>query len=264
MNNYLEILELKPGASKEEVKKAYRRLSKVYHPDISKDENAKEKFIEINEAYEFLTKVGPSPNQESVNYDYNPETTEYERRRREARHKARKKAKEEAKLQEELTRKIITTFNYFAYAIVFFNLLLSVDVVLPRADHDQEIVDIGRVYQSNRGRYQSSGNQRIIFTNFEMVFKSGSIVNIKGYEKAIVSATPIFQKPMEVTISINGLESTYPQSFNIYRVFGIVIPFTLLMALLYFVNAKTLSSKLSYAVTLAFLILFQLYIFFSI
>lgn len=50
-NKYLEILQLQPGATKQEIKKAYRRLSKIYHPDISKDEFAKEKFIEINEAY---------------------------------------------------------------------------------------------------------------------------------------------------------------------------------------------------------------------
>lgn len=263
-NSYLETLELKPGATKEEVKKAYRRLSKIYHPDISKDENAKEKFIEINEAYEFLTKVGPSPHQESPSYNYNPKEDEYEKWRREARYKAKKRAEEEAKLQEELTKKIIYTFNYFAYAIVVFNLLLSIDYVLPKVEHDQEIIEVGRVFQSNRGRYRNGGNQQITFTDFEMVFKKEVNISLKGVEKVRVFVTPIFKKPMEAIISIGGLETTYPQSFNVFRVFGIVIPFTLLMAMLYFLKARTLNNKLSYAVALTFLILFQGFIFLTV
>ena len=52
--DYYEILGLKKGASKEEIKKAFKKLAKKYHPDISKEENAQEKFKEINEAVEVL------------------------------------------------------------------------------------------------------------------------------------------------------------------------------------------------------------------
>ncbi len=49
-----ELLELKPGATDREIKNAYRRLAKKYHPDISKEPNAEERFIEITEAYDQL------------------------------------------------------------------------------------------------------------------------------------------------------------------------------------------------------------------
>jgi molecular chaperone DnaJ len=53
--DYYEILGVNKGASKEEIKKAYKKLAKKYHPDISKDKNTEEKFKEISEAYAVLS-----------------------------------------------------------------------------------------------------------------------------------------------------------------------------------------------------------------
>lgn len=50
-----ETLDISQDASTEEIKKAYRRLARKYHPDINKDAGAEEKFKEINAAYEILS-----------------------------------------------------------------------------------------------------------------------------------------------------------------------------------------------------------------
>jgi len=52
-----ETLDVSQDASAEEIKKAYRRLARKYHPDINKDAGAEEKFKEINAAYEILSDV---------------------------------------------------------------------------------------------------------------------------------------------------------------------------------------------------------------
>ena len=53
--DYYEILEVSRDASYEDIKRAYRRLAKLYHPDANPSPDATEKFKEINEAYEVLS-----------------------------------------------------------------------------------------------------------------------------------------------------------------------------------------------------------------
>ena len=50
-----ETLEISESASESEIKKAYRKLARKYHPDVNKDPKAEDKFKEINSAYEILS-----------------------------------------------------------------------------------------------------------------------------------------------------------------------------------------------------------------
>ena len=90
--DYYEILGVKRDAPEEEIRKAYRKLARKYHPDVNKtDKNAEERFKEINEAYEVLGdadkrkrydalgeswKPGmdftPPPGWENVQFDFGP------------------------------------------------------------------------------------------------------------------------------------------------------------------------------------------------
>ncbi|UZJ80593.1 molecular chaperone DnaJ [Fictibacillus sp. KU28468] len=52
--DYYEVLGLDKNASSDEIKKAYRKLTKQYHPDVNKEADAAEKFKEVREAYDTL------------------------------------------------------------------------------------------------------------------------------------------------------------------------------------------------------------------
>lgn len=52
--DYYDTLGVKPDAADADIKSAYRRLARKYHPDVSKEAGAEEKFKAINEAYEAL------------------------------------------------------------------------------------------------------------------------------------------------------------------------------------------------------------------
>lgn len=53
--DYYEILGVSRDTDKEEIKRAYRRLARKYHPDVNKEPGAEERFKEINRAYEILS-----------------------------------------------------------------------------------------------------------------------------------------------------------------------------------------------------------------
>ena len=52
--DYYEVLGVKPEAGDAEIKTAYRKLARKFHPDVSKEKGAEEKFKAVNEAYEAL------------------------------------------------------------------------------------------------------------------------------------------------------------------------------------------------------------------
>lgn len=52
--DYYKLLDVSKNASDTEIKKAYRKLARKYHPDVSTERNAEEKFKQIKEAYEVL------------------------------------------------------------------------------------------------------------------------------------------------------------------------------------------------------------------
>jgi len=53
--DYYKILGINKSSSADDIKKAYRKLARKYHPDTNKDQDAENKFKEVNEAYQVLS-----------------------------------------------------------------------------------------------------------------------------------------------------------------------------------------------------------------
>lgn len=263
-NYYLTILELEPGATKSDIKKAYRRLSKVYHPDLNKSPEAHQKFIELTEAYTFLTQVGPRPHQEPIAYDYNPEVVEYELWRERAKAKARQKAKEEAKLQRELIKKIFWIFRKGAIGLIVFNILLVIDLTLPRKISDQKVIYKAPVIDVSNGNVhkKSSYNYDVIgFEDYELTIEKGKSEKVKIGQYAEITSTLMFDKPMNAQLRIDGRVVHVRQVYNVYIVFWVLIPMTFLILYLFQYQFKTLDTKLTLVIFMCFISLYQFYLF---
>ncbi len=68
--SHYDILGVKKNASLDEIKKAYRDLSKVHHPDVSKDPSSVEKFKKISNAYTVLKDKGSRKDYDAGRTDY--------------------------------------------------------------------------------------------------------------------------------------------------------------------------------------------------
>jgi molecular chaperone DnaJ len=69
--DYYDVLGLGHDATEEDIKKAYRKLARKYHPDLNKDhpKEAEEKFKEVNEAYQVLSDPGKRSQYDQVGHD---------------------------------------------------------------------------------------------------------------------------------------------------------------------------------------------------
>ena len=70
--DYYAVLGVKRDAGADEIKKSYRRLARKYHPDVSKEENAEERFKEVQEAYEVLKDPEKRAAYDQLGSEYRP------------------------------------------------------------------------------------------------------------------------------------------------------------------------------------------------
>ena len=262
--HHLQVLQLPEHATPEDIKAAYRALSKQYHPDLNADVDAHEKFLKIKAAYEYLT----DDKSDDPLFDYfDPHEAERQQQaeqdawRAEARRQAKAREEERIRYQHELIRKLVRGFAPIATAILLFNLMLVIDYYLPYELHEQEIVSVSRTYEEGRPDTQLWYDV-IVFEEFTMRFERGNIHQFDGYEYARVEATSIFRKPMTAFIAVEGQVYRYQQLYNVFIVFGYMIPGMLLLTFIFF-YVKQHAHRLNIAIVLFIFSIIQLFFFFG-
>ena len=178
----------------------------------------------------------------------------------EYRRRAKEQEIENHRHQQELIKKIVHYFRPVAVGILIFNLLLAIDFFLPFQNHEQKILGIDKIYEYTR-RSTIYRYDEIRFEDFVMRFDRGEVILLDHYEKAIVQSTIIFSKPMVLLFTVDGKEERHRQIYNIYFVFGYIIPVMIALGILFFMLHKPLH-RLNVSIVLFVFSLIQLFLYF--
>lgn len=215
-----KLFGLNPGASEEEIRKKYRVLAKKHHPDVNKDEKSTKRFLEIQEAYEFLLQDILRP--EEVDEVQVPETSleeDYAVYRAHAAEQYRaRKLKEEKELQAMYERlQSGPTFLFhriIAVACIIVLVALLLDLFLPHHIEKSVIESYSTdVYQSMNDNLVSlaktqSGDRFFLNAFSNRYFDTNPFVDIER--------TNILHQAVHVISDAKDLKQIIPIHFSFY------------------------------------------------
>jgi hypothetical protein len=181
-SHYYQILGIPENAGLKEIKEAFRRKAKAFHPDLNKSEEAHDHFIDINEAYNYLvdmhTNSAKNQGNQAAMEDY------YRRWMEEERLKARAWAAKRARMRYEEFRNssVHKTTSLLSHMLDYFLLALGVFIIIAGGvglysqglyltDNDTEVLNIRGIIAE------------IVITITGILFIAMSLNNIKAYRK---------------------------------------------------------------------------------
>lgn len=240
---YLQILGLPENASDQEIKKAYRRKAFLYHPDLNPDPRAKEQFVRIDKAYQYLISNEPEilesfSGGSSVDRERRENSAQYFQMAQEF------KKKQAERYQRNLNRRMdrFRANPLFDVAISCIALVVSFYGGLFLLDHFLEPTEeTFRVYDT----YFSEDAFFYVYVDYEETVE----VNV-NYEVAMrvdqsyfeastadIQVTPIFKTPKKVRL-INNLPVGHPEVLqNIF--FNWLFPILMLIPLFWIFYRKS-------------------------
>lgn len=126
ITDYYEVLGLAANSSIDEIKKAYRKKARLYHPDINPAPDAKDHFISITEAYEFLIANHTRINSDDQAYQ---KAMEDWRKYRQDRSRKRANVYAHATYGTFKNTKFYKTTRIFDGTTIIFSLIISIIVL---------------------------------------------------------------------------------------------------------------------------------------
>lgn len=127
LTDYYEILGLPVNSSLEEIKKAYRKKARLYHPDINHESDAKDHFIIATEAYEFLISYHDTILTEEQAYQ---QAMDDWRKYRQNRSRIRATAYARTSYSNFKQTKFYQTTRIFDGTTIFFSFIVSIIVIV--------------------------------------------------------------------------------------------------------------------------------------
>ncbi|MCO5271187.1 MAG: J domain-containing protein [Cyclobacteriaceae bacterium] len=236
MEDYYQILGISPQATQWEVRRSFRRLAVLYHPDKNNTKEGEERFKEINRAYEVLGHP-----EKRAQYDFAlahgqppPVTTAPPHRDPAYRRKPRTAytPREARQSVPELMAEFLPKFRWICYVGLVVTISVAIDYLLPFKNYQDGIQEINRIYMEGGGMIYDhdelvtrSGARIELQEGNVLHFKEASYVNIQQtilFGKMVTAAVPSGQYQVRVA-AIYGNLSFIPLILFVSSLLGSII-----------------------------------------
>ena len=229
VKNYYKTLGLSSSATNAEIKVAYRRLAKKYHPDKNKSKQACQLFIEVNEAYAHLTNENSTFQIKSTEKNPPRKRSKYseeelKKRMEWARKYAHyKKIKEERvieleyyKINNSFRKKIITLINWVSICFAFLIFL------------DFKILPTSPIYVKLITNYIDTGSDKFVLKfrdidnddfNFGVSLDDIKYINAAKINEYSTQKSMLFNQNTNMLLNIDNEIITIDNHFCVYKVF---------------------------------------------
>lgn len=199
--DFYKVLGVFPNATGDEIKRAYRKLAVLYHPDKNPDPKVAERFKEITEAYNTL-----SDEESRRLYDLKfsaafqevftkPPKAPHRDPRYRQQPPAASRRRDDKWTMHELISKGVKYTRYCSYAGLLVTLLLGIDYILPYQDHADKVINIYSVTFRRSTAYdivETEGGRRLkLYDGDASCLKEGSSISIRS--------TLIYRIPMSAS-----------------------------------------------------------------
>jgi hypothetical protein len=221
--NYFKILDLPENTSKKEVKRRFKELAKIYHPDINKNENANEEFLKIKEAYEKIinptaSKIVKSPKSKTKS-QYDKYSEQAERLYQERKKRKEKEIREFYTHLRSGWRRNLIWANVIIGVIIF--LFMTADQLAePRLESIHVVKTSPYTYQSMSGHYV----QEVTCSDGNSYFLADfvGIKNLKYHPKLVLKESRYLHHPIAVSQSYRKVVKHAQIHFTLYWAYPLV------------------------------------------
>jgi len=257
----ISILDLPHGASIDEIKSAYRRLAKQYHPDIYKLDGG-ERFKQISASFHFLKESPYPPSPDITSTDSSSSSGVYEEKRRTYRQRQKNKKEREAKQKAAMFEWLFSKIKPVVILILCFNILLAVDFFMQPVTEEVRISRIKTVEYLNRqtSKAKRSYSYKAILSNGnEIQFDREEIAKVRLKDPHLLERSRIFKESLKLTNKDNDKLNLLPK-FGLFRVFGFLIPTTIFLAVSYFFLIKNNDHRLTTFLVILVVTILQIFL----
>jgi curved DNA-binding protein CbpA len=241
---YCAIFGLNENASKNDIRKAYRKLAMKFHPDKNPDPKAHQVFIDLAEAYEIL--INDKFNEATEKNKRSEKTYEERKKEAELRYKQQKEREQQeqdffyTKLTTGLSWSIFTKLSKFAVLLSF---LMILDSILPKHYENHSFIAYSPKYNGlidgQVVGFKTDKNLSLFIKNPHASFSI-------SHPEIIIERTWIFHNPTKIWSKNSYLNRSFALDFSVLSLFPIIPLIFIIPQITIFFRRKSIKFTVAY------------------